>query len=181
MSDYLFRYSDDAVILTDKDPKYAMDVLKRMISLLDLELNTEKIRITTAYEGFDFLGFHFKKRWSDYRKKEVTYVYPSDKAVRKFREKIKNTVPKQSSHIKSMTVAVQEVNAIIRGWYNYYKHTNAAHIFDKLQKFVEWKVAKYYCSIHKIPRVSSRKGIYDKISDYGLISLSGKIQYFRAA
>ena len=101
--------------------------------------------------------------------------------MRKFREKIKNTVPKQSSHIKSMTVAVQEVNAIIRGWYNYYKHTNAAHIFDKLQKFVEWKVAKYYCFIHKIPRVSSRKGIYNKIRDHGLISLSGKIQYFRAA
>ncbi|EQD61938.1 RNA-directed DNA polymerase (Reverse transcriptase), partial [mine drainage metagenome] len=54
---HLIRYSDDAVILTDRDPKYAMDVLKRIISLLDLELNTEKTRITTAYEGFDFLGF----------------------------------------------------------------------------------------------------------------------------
>ncbi len=54
----LIRYSDNAVIITDRDPKYAMDVLKRIISLLDLELNTEKTRITTAYEGFDFLGFH---------------------------------------------------------------------------------------------------------------------------
>ena len=167
--------------LTDRDPKYAMDVLRRIISLLDLELNIEKTRITTAYEGFDFLGFHFMRKWSDYRKKEVTNVYPSDKAVRKFREKIKDTIPRQLSHIKSMTVAVQEVNAIIRGWYNYYKHTNAAHTFDKLQKFVEWKVAKYYSFIHKIPRVSSREGIYDKIRDYGLTSLSGKIEYFRAA
>ncbi|MHB8371132.1 MAG: group II intron reverse transcriptase/maturase [Thermoplasmataceae archaeon] len=178
---HLIRYSDDAVILTDRDPQYAMDVLKRIISLLDLELNTEKTKITTAYEGFDFLGFHFIRKWSDYRKKEVTYVSPSDKAVRKFRENIKNTVPKQSSHRKTMTVAIQQVNAIIRGWYNYYKHTNAAHIFNKLQRFIEWKVAKYYCFIHKIPRVSSREGIYDKISDYGLISISGKIQYFRAA
>ncbi|EQB65333.1 MAG: hypothetical protein AMDU2_EPLC00011G0019 [Thermoplasmatales archaeon E-plasma] len=177
----LIRFSDDAVILTDRDPKYAMDVLRRIISLLDLELNIEKTRITTAYEGFDFLGFHFMRKWSDYRKKEVTNVYPSDKAVRKFREKIKDTIPKQSSHIKSMTVAIQQVNAIIRGWYNYYKHTNAAHTFDKLQKFVEWKVAKYYSFIHKIPRVSSREGIYDKIRDYGLTSLSGKIEYFRAA
>ncbi len=178
---HLIRYSDDAVILTDKDPKYAMDVLKRIMSLLDLELNTEKTKITTAYEGFDFLGFHFKRRWNDFRKKEVTYVCPSDKAIKKFREKIKDTVPKQLSHQKPMTAAVKQINAIIRGWYNYYKHTNAAHIFDKLQRFVLWKMAKYYCFIHKQRRVSSRKGVYDKIRDYGLISLSGKIEYFRAA
>ena len=178
---HLIRYSDDAVILTDKDPKYAMDVLKRIMSLLDLELNTEKTKITTAYEGFDFLGFDFKRRWNDFRKKEVTYVCPSDRAIKKFREKIKDTVPKQLSHQKPMTAAVKQINAIIRVWYNYYKHTNAAHTFDKLQKFVQWKVAKYYCFIHKLSRVSSQKGVYDRIRDYGLISLSGKIQYFRAA
>ncbi|EQD77040.1 RNA-directed DNA polymerase (reverse transcriptase), partial [mine drainage metagenome] len=123
----------------------------------------------------------FIRKWSEYRKKEVTNVCPSGKAVQKFREKIGNTIPKQLSHLKPMAVAIQQVNAIIRGWYNYYKHTNAAHIFGKLQRFVQWKMAKYYCFIHKIPRVSSREGIYDKIRDYGLISLSGKIQYFRAA
>ena len=65
----LIRFSDDMVILTDRDPEYAMDVLKRIISLLDLELNTEKTRITTAYEGFDFLGFHFLRKRNEYRKK----------------------------------------------------------------------------------------------------------------
>ncbi|EQD75712.1 RNA-directed DNA polymerase (Reverse transcriptase), partial [mine drainage metagenome] len=104
---HLIRYSDDAVILTDRDPKYAMDVLKRIISLLDLELNTEKTRITTAYEGFDFLGFRFIRKWSEYRKKEVTNVCPSGKAVQKFREKIGNTIPKQLSHLKPMAVAIQ--------------------------------------------------------------------------
>ena len=178
---HLIRYSDDAVILTDKEPEHAMDVLKRIISLLDLELNTEKTGITTAYEGFDFLGFHFIRKRNEYRKKEVTYVSPSDKAVKKFRENIRNTIPKQVSHRKPMATAIRQVNAIIRGWYNYYRHTNATRTFRKLQRFVLWKVAKYYCYIHKLRRVSSREGIYDRILDYGLITLSGKIQYFRAA
>lgn len=46
------------VILTDRDPENAMTMLKRIISFLDLELNMEKSKITTAAEGFDFLGIH---------------------------------------------------------------------------------------------------------------------------
>ncbi len=80
-----------------------------------------------------------------------------------------------------MDAAVKQINALIRGWYGYYKHTNAKSIFAKLQKYVEWKMAKYYCFIHKIPTVSSRSGINYKVRDYGLINLSGKIEYFRAA
>ncbi len=104
----LIRFSDDMVILTDRDPEYAMDVLKRIISLLDLELNTEKTRITTAYEGFDFLGFHFLRKRNEYRKKDATYVSPSDRSVKRFREKIKNTIPKQVSHRKPMITAIQQ-------------------------------------------------------------------------
>ena len=178
---HLIRYSDDAVILTDREPGHAMDVLRKIISFPDLELNTEKTKITTAKEGPDFLGFHFLLRWNDHWGKEVTYVCPSDGAIGKFREKIRNTVPKQLAHRKTMTVAIQQVNAIIRGWYNYYKRTNAAGIFDKLYNFVQWKMAKYYCFIHKLSRVSSREGIYDKIRDYGLLNLFGKIQYVRTA
>ena len=178
---HMIRYADDTVILTSRDPGHAMATVKRIVSLLDLELSPEKTRITTVQAGFDFLGFHFVRKRNRYNGRETTYFYPSVKAVRKFREKIKAIVPKNYAFVKPMNTAIGQANAIIRGWYNYYKHTNAHSIFAKLQKYVEWKLAKYYCFIHKLRTVSSREGIYRKIHDYGLTTLSGRIQYVRVA
>ncbi len=178
---HLIRYSDDTVILTDRNPEHAMDILKRIISLLDLELNMEKTRITTAQEGFDFLGVHFVRKWSRHKNKEATYVYPSEKAVENFRENIKATIPKNYAFRKPVAMAVKQVNAIIRGWYKYYKHTNARSIFARLERYIDWKLAKYYCFIHKIPRVSSRKDIYYKVRDYGIETMNCGIKYVRNA
>ena len=178
---HLIRFDDDIMILTDKNPEHAMNIAKRIISLLDLELNREKKGITTAEEGFYFLDFHFVRELSRLSNRKTTYIYPSAKAVRNFRKKMKAILPRNVAFLKPMAIAVKQVNPLIRGWYNYYRHTNASSIFQKQQKYVEWKLAKYYCFIHKLRRVSSKAGIYDKVRDYGLTTLSGKIEYFRAA
>lgn len=174
---HLIRYADDVIILTDRDPGYAMNVLKSIISTLDLELNAEKSGITTAQEGFDFLGFHFVRKWSDFRRKDVTYLYPSRESIEGFREKVATTLPKRLAHFKPMNVAAKQLNLLITGWYNYYSHTNASGIFKRLQKFIEWKVTKYYCYVHKIRRVSDRKNKYLRIGKLGIASLEGKIHY----
>ena len=177
----MIRYADDIVILTDRNPEYAMDMVERILSLLDLEISPEKSGITTAKDGFDFLGFHFVRESSRMTGRDATYMYPSAKSIENFRGKIRAIVPRNHAFRKPMSKAVKQINAVIRGWSNYYKHTNAAATFAKLQKFVEWKLAKYYCSIHKIDRVSRKAGIYDTIHDYGLITLRRRIEYPRNA
>lgn len=176
---HLIRYADDMLILTDREPESAMDILKRIISILDLELNAEKSRITTAQEGFDFLGFHFVRKWSSFRKKRVTYIYPSKRSVNRFREKVAAIIPRRLAHLKPMDVAVRQLNSLIRGWHNYYSHTNASGIFKRLQKFIDWKVIKYYCYIHKIRGSSSGKDRYRRISKLRIASMEGKIHYVR--
>ena len=178
---HLIRYADDVVILTDRDPEYAMGTLERIITLLGLELNHEKTGITTAREGFDFLGFHFVRKTSRVTGKESTYLYPSGKSVKHFRENISIMTRRRVAFHKPMGTAVSQANDIIRGWHNYYGHTNASTIFRSLQKYVEWKLAKYYCFIHKIGRVSAMEGIYDRVRDYGLADIRGRIEYFRNA
>lgn len=177
----MIRYADDIVILTDRDPEYAMHMAERILSILSLELNPEKSRITTGKEGFDFLGFHFVREPSKLTGKESTYVYPGAKSVRKFRENIRSIVPRNVAFRKPMSTAVRQVNAVITGWRNYYSHTNATATFAKLQKFVEWKLAKYYCFIHKIDRVSRKAGIREKVREHGLVTLRGRMEYSRNA
>ena len=177
----IIRYADDMVILTDKDPENAMVVLKRIISLLGLELNTDKSRITTAENGFDFLGYHFVRKWNSLRNKHITYNYPSVKAINNLREGIKQTLQKRTAHHIPMEYVIKRLNDLIRGWYNYYSHTNASQIFRRLQKYIRWKAAKYYCQIHKVRRVSSRDDIFPAVQKLRIYSLESGIRYDRNA
>ena len=176
-----FQGSTHLVILTDRNPEQAMGTLERIITLLGLELNHEKTGMATAREGFDFLGFHFVRKTSRVTGKETTYLYPSRKSVRHFRDNVSMITKRGVAFHKPMGTAVSQTNSIIRGWHNYYRHTNASTIFRSLQKYVEWKLVKYYCFIHKIGRVSARKGIYDRVRDYGLADIRGRIEYSRNA
>jgi len=78
-----------------------------------------------------------------------------------------------------MDVVVRQLNSLIVGWYNYYSHTNASGIFKRLQKFINWKVTKYYCYIHKIRGSSSGKDRYLRTGKLGIASLERKIHYVR--
>ncbi len=174
---HLIRYADDCVVLTSSKPENAMATLKRIIELLGLELNMDKSGVTTADRGFDFLGFHFIRVWNARRKKHVVYVKPSAKSVDRFRNGVKAIIPRKYAFIKPMDSAVKQLNQLITGWHNYYRHTNASRTFRSLQEFVQWKLAKYYCYIHKIRRVSYLPDIYSRVRNYGLHTLQGNIEY----
>lgn len=174
---HIIRYADDMVILTDRDPENAMAMLKRIISLLDLQLSTEKSKITTAAEGFDFLGIHFVRKWSPIRNKTVTYNFPSVKAVDRFRKEVKQVLQRRIAHQIPMVYVIRRLNDLIRGWYRYYNHTNASQIFRRLNKYIQWKVAKHYCQIHRIRRVSSRDDIFPTVRKLGIYSLESGIRY----
>ena len=112
----IIRYADDMVILTDREPENEMTMLKRIISLLNLQLNmnTDKSKITTAAEGFDFLGIHFVRKWSPVRNKTVTYNYPSVKAIDRFRKGVKQVLQKRTAHHIPMVYATRRLNNLIR-------------------------------------------------------------------
>ena len=57
----MIRYADDITKLTKNKPETYMDLSKRILNLLKLELNMDKSRITVAAEGFDILGIHYQK------------------------------------------------------------------------------------------------------------------------
>jgi RNA-directed DNA polymerase len=74
-------------------------------------------------QGFDFLGYHFSngRRWV--RKKSMTAL----------RDKIRLKTPRSNGH--SLKVVIENLNPILRGWFNYYKHADY-RTFSPIDGFV---------------------------------------------
>ena len=108
-----------------------MVVLKRIISLLGLELNTDKSRITTAENGFDFLGYHFVRKWNSLRNKQITYNYPSVKAINNLREGIKQKLQKRTAHHIPLEYVIKGDSMILSGDGTFTSGTQTPHRYSR--------------------------------------------------
>jgi RNA-directed DNA polymerase len=111
----MVRYADDFVILcrSESEALQGLQTCARWVETVNLQLHPEKTRIVevTETEGFDFLGYHFRRN----RK------WPSQKSVNKFRDKIRPLTKRTHGH--NLQSTVDNLNRIIRGWFEYFKHS----------------------------------------------------------
>jgi len=89
-----------------------------------LVLAPEKTRIVHIDDGFDFLGFHFRK----YGGKLL--IKPARASINHVRERVK-AVLQQGQHT-SQTELTRTLGPILRGWGNYYRHVVSKVVFQKL-------------------------------------------------
>ena len=174
----IVRYADDVVILTDNsDTKLVMNVLEFLLGELGLELSGEKSRITTAAEGFDFLSFHYIRRYRGRCGKMVTVFFPSRDAVKRFKGKVAMMASRKVVHLKDEKELSDELNKLIIGWANYYNHSNASETYNHLQRFIEWKFAKFMCFRHHYTKLSYGLGGFLGCYKYGLAKLNGRLSH----
>ena len=114
---------------------------------MGLTINREKTRITKLIEGFDFIGFQFVKRRSPKSGKQNIYIFPSKAAQRNIRRRIKYFT-KRRAPIRPAEF-VEQVNQTVRGWVNYFRHTNASQAFRSLQRFINTRFRRYLNFRHK--------------------------------
>jgi RNA-directed DNA polymerase len=175
----LVSYADDIIIFTDR--KYAeniMGILSEFLSsYLGLKLSEGKSRITTAREGFDFLGFRFLRRFESWKGKEMTRFFPSRSAVRKFRDKVSGLTARTVAHTKDELQLAKELNLLIIGWTNYFNHSNASKTYGDLQHYVEWKFRQFIRFKHQIRRLSARYDGFKQPFRFGLKYLAGRISH----
>ncbi|MBU2461412.1 group II intron reverse transcriptase/maturase [bacterium] len=138
----LIRYADDLVIMTKYNAQKLLPKLQALTANLKLRLNPKKTRIVNAQEeSFDFLGFSFKKALNRQRTKKATYFWPSQKAEKAIKEKVRKiTNPKRPIKVEQV---VSELNPVIRGWVNYYKIANSSKKFGKIRLYTANKVRKF--------------------------------------
>lgn len=123
----LIRYADDFII-TANSKEIAVELKKTVsvfLSSRGLELSEEKTLITNINDGFDFLGWSFRK----YKGKLI--VKPSKSSIKNIIRKYSNIILKDG---KAMTQKelIRRLNAVIRGWTNYLKHVVASQAFSNV-------------------------------------------------
>ena len=137
----LHRYADDAILVCRRDARQALEAFDAIARRMDLVVHPEKTRITKLTEGFDFLGFQFVKRRSPTSGKYTIYLFPSKTSQRHLRRRIKYFTKRRAPI--SPDEFVSRVNRTVRGWANYYRHTNASQAFRSLQRFINTRFRRY--------------------------------------
>jgi RNA-directed DNA polymerase len=116
------RYADDFVVQckTEKEAMDALDVITRWMTPSGLALHPEKTRIvdmTGDRNQFVFLGYEFLRT----RRGRLLRLI-SKKSITKLRANIVEHTPKKKGI--STKAIVKELNAIIHGFYNYFKQSH---------------------------------------------------------
>jgi RNA-directed DNA polymerase len=125
---HLTRYADDFVC-TGLSQSLLEEIVKPAIGqfLLErgLEFKQSKTSIVHIDQGFDFLGFHFKRNAWNYKlnlskkntdsPKHVLIIKPSDASVMELKDSIRKII-KPTRPIESI---IRDVNPVLRGWSEY--------------------------------------------------------------
>jgi RNA-directed DNA polymerase len=176
----LVRYADDMVVLTSHrvdNAGHYMEILEGLLEELGLKLNRDKSRVIAAKDGFDFLGFHYMRRYYSKKGKESTVFFPSQKAAEKFKAKVRTITSKSIVHLKDERQLARELNSLIRGWTNYFNHSHASETYRHLQRFVLWKFCKFISFKHHYRMPAYKYGGLLEPYKYGLKRLTGRISY----
>lgn len=172
----IVRYADDFILIGRQIPQEILDYLNRILERMGLKLNLEKSKKINAYiESFDFLGFTFRyDRGQLDWKKRYWHIEPSKKSQNKVREHIRSYFA--AHRYKAMAEFVPGLNAILRGWMNYY-HIPQVSYCRKTFNRLQWHLNKslYFHYRKKSQRVSklySRYGFEAIVNHYGMIDPS---------
>jgi RNA-directed DNA polymerase len=183
----LTRYADDLAIACWQpwQAKRARDALARLLAELGLQLSLEKTRIVdlnVAGEGFDFLGYHFR-RLPVRRDPERLYCacWPSQRAMAAARQRIRDLTPMERVGLPAIMV-VQEINRFLKGWGAYFRYGNSTQQFKALDHFVFERVARFLS--RKLGKPGRGMGVYLLMKSdtrLGLYRLAGTVRYQSAA
>ena len=123
----LIRYADDMLILCPTEAAAQREVahLQVVLRARGLTLNASKTRLAPVRDGFDFLGFSFRR--GEYlrggTRREIMIKVPRRKAEQAMRTKLKE-VAKAVRLGDALDGTVRRYNAMLRGWVNYFRIGN---------------------------------------------------------
>jgi group II intron reverse transcriptase/maturase len=124
---HLTRYANDVVIVcrTRRAAEQALLAITQVLVRLKLTLHPTKTRIVAMQrEGFEFLGFYFRKGKARRTGKLVPLMWPRPKAMQAVRSQIRAETERRGLK-DTMTAIVAKLNPIIRGWRNYFRIGNS--------------------------------------------------------
>ena len=125
----MVRYADDFVVLCSsaEEARRALKEIEKWMTEAQLILHPEKTRVEDMSESgahFDFLGYRFIRT----KKSGRLGRFVSEKSKKKLRESIKPFTKRANG--RSMEELVDRLNPKLRGWFEYFKHSEHHSLSD---------------------------------------------------
>lgn len=135
----MVRYADDFVVLcrTQAEAQRVLEYIQEWTEREGLRLHPTKTKIVglDACNGFDFLGYHFRR---SRRKPNKINRWPRSKSLKRVRDSIRPHTRRTNGDSLSCTIA--KINPILRGWFGYYKHSRILSDFRALDGWVRQRL-----------------------------------------
>ena len=151
----MVRYADDFVVVSNAskaEVKAAKAAIQQFLeNELHLTLSEEKTVITHVNDGFDFLGFRIQRKQVNGR--WAVHLRPTVKAKERVNRKLKDLTSRNWTWMDEHT-RLATLNAIVRGWAAYYRHTSLVADIEDITRFTWFRYLNWLLAKHK----GSRKG-----------------------
>jgi RNA-directed DNA polymerase len=146
----LVRYADDFVVMvsgTRANAEALRADVTGVLAPMGLRLSEGKTRVVHLDEGFDFLGFRIRRRRKRGTNQLRLYTYPSKKALAAIRAKVRRLTHRSSP--TPPRASLLRINAVLRGWANYFRHGVSKRTFSYLDSFAWRRVTRWLRRRHK--------------------------------
>lgn len=189
----LVRYADDGVVLcrSVEQARAALGAVREILASLGLELHLDKTRVVDlreGREGVDFLGCHFRARfsgrvWERYgRVRYYLHRWPAQTAMKRLREKVRARTERSRGGADIREV-IADLNPVLRGWGNYFRTGNAAYKFIQVDRYVVWRLRRLMIKKRgrNLRAGQAQQWTEEWFNGHGLHRLRGTIRYPKAA
>ena len=138
----MVRYCDDFVVMcrSADEAQAALVQVQAWVSANGLSLNADKTHVGDCRcegQGFEFLGYRFEAGRREIRRKSLAGL----------RERIRGKTGRTHGH--SLRVIIAQLNPVLRGWFNYFKHAHPTQIYQAIDGFTRRRLRAILCKRNK--------------------------------
>jgi RNA-directed DNA polymerase len=169
---HVARFADDFIVTAASKEVLEQQVqpaIEAFLRTRGLELSAEKTKITHIDEGFDFLGWRFRK----YNGKLI--IKPAKANVKTFLAKVREVM--QSNPTAKTVHLIQQLNPMIRGWANYHRHVVAKKTFYHVDNNIYLALRRWIKRRHPNKNARWRRQRYFRSQGFRHWIFSAKVRH----
>ena len=145
----VIRYADDFIVTGASKELLETEVrpwIEAFLAERGLRLSVAKTKIVHIDQGFDFLGWNFRK----YSGKLL--IKPSKKNVQAFYEKLKKVISENLGAKQENLIRL--LNPMLRGWAQYHSPVVAKEAFSRMESLLFWRLMRWAKRRHPTKKVN---------------------------
>ena len=134
----VIRYADDFVITGVSKEILENEIqpwVEDFLATRGLQLAKAKTKIVHIDEGFDFVGWNFRKYSG------TLLIKPSKKNIKAFYEKLRNAISNNLGATQENLIRL--LNPILRGWALYHSPVVAKQAFSRMESLLFWRLMRW--------------------------------------